>query len=144
MSNGIYPPDYLDAVGLTRVLIPDVETDDGTTSGDYVLSDAALEGILSISGNNPKRAAAYALNAIASDQALLIKKVRTDDLSTDGPAVADALRKQAQVLFTQADEEDARLLDESSQIVYPEDGIFWAEGAPIPLYARVVGIDSCR
>lgn len=144
MSNGAFPVEYDTPVGLVRLLIPDTATDDGTAGGDYVFSDLAIEGFLSISGDNPKRAAAYALNAIASDQALLIKKIRTDDLQTDGPAVADSLRKQAQVLFTQADEADAGLLDESGVIVYPTNDSCWPEGTAIPVYGRVVGIARCR
>lgn len=46
-------------------------------------------------------AAASALDAIASSQALIQKRLNILDLKTDGPAVADALRKHAVSLRSQ-------------------------------------------
>lgn len=54
-------------------------------------------------------AAADALDAIATSEALTSKKIRTQDLSTDGPAVAAELRKQAAGLRARADDEDPDL-----------------------------------
>jgi hypothetical protein len=54
-----------------------------------------------------RRAAADALDTIATSEVLVSKVIRTQDLSTDGAKVADALRKQAQVLRQQADAADA-------------------------------------
>lgn len=55
------------------------------------------------------RAAADALEAVAVSEVLVAKKIRTQDLSTDGPAVAEALRKQALTLRARADDEDPDL-----------------------------------
>lgn len=52
------------------------------------------------------RAAADALDAIATSEALTSKVIRTQDLSTDGAKVADSLRKQAEGLRRRADDED--------------------------------------
>ncbi|QLQ16139.1 MAG: hypothetical protein HZY73_11295 [Micropruina sp.] len=46
-------------------------------------------------------AAADALDQIASSEALLSKKITTQDLSTDGPAVAKSLREHAAALRRQ-------------------------------------------
>lgn len=48
-------------------------------------------------------AAAQALDTIATSEALISKKIRTQDLSTDGPAVAAELRARADELRNQAD-----------------------------------------
>lgn len=53
------------------------------------------------------RASADVLEAIAISEVLIAKKIRTQDLSTDGPAVAEALRKLALGMRQRADDEDA-------------------------------------
>lgn len=62
-------------------------------------------------------AAADALEAIATSESLISKKIRTQDLSTDGPAVAADLRKHAASLRQRADEE-AEALDAGVFEVY--------------------------
>lgn len=49
-------------------------------------------------GATYRLAAAMALDAMASSQALLLKKINLLDLKTDGPAVAKALREHAAAL----------------------------------------------
>lgn len=100
------------ARGQLRLLIADT----GTTS---ILTDDEVDGFLALHGvTNPtdpgaslvavKRAAADALDAIASSEALVSKKVRTQaGVSTDGPAVAAALRAHASQLRAQADTAEA-------------------------------------
>jgi hypothetical protein len=48
-----------------------------------------------------------ALVTIATSEVLVSKKIRTQDLSTDGPAVADSLLKLAATYKAEADDEDA-------------------------------------
>ncbi|RAX50865.1 hypothetical protein DQ353_00230 [Arthrobacter sp. AQ5-05] len=102
--------DYTTPVGQTRLLIADL--------GDPpLMSDPVLEGYLSLHDydGTPEsitrpgiwRAAADALDAIATSEVLTSKKIRTQDLSTDGPAVAAELRKQAATLRGKADQADA-------------------------------------
>lgn len=55
--------------------------------------------------NGPLRAAAQALDTIASNEVLLSKKISSQDLSTDGPAVAAELRARAAALRKQADDQ---------------------------------------
>lgn len=102
---------YSFADGQLRLLIADV---DETAP---VLSDEQVKAFLTMHGldadeavtNVPalKRAAADALDAIASSEALVSKKIRTQHgISTDGPAVAAALRAHAALLRGQAQDED--------------------------------------
>lgn len=82
-------------VGMVRLLISDVNF------ADPLFSDADLLAVLAVEGGNVKLAAATALDVIATSEALVSKKISTQDLSTDGPAVAAALRAQAKALRDQ-------------------------------------------
>ena len=92
--------DYATASGQVRLLIND--TDDAVP----VFSDEEINAFLALEGDSVKRAAAQALDTIADDEALTSKVIRTQDLSTDGAKVADALRKRAAGLRSQAAEDD--------------------------------------
>ncbi|MFC6080922.1 hypothetical protein [Sphaerisporangium aureirubrum] len=91
------PIDYTTPVGKVRLLIPD--TDPVT----QLLSDPQIEGFLAIEGGDVKRAVAQALDAIASSEAMISKKLTIDGRSTDGPAVAAELRARAAELRRQVD-----------------------------------------
>ncbi|UXN31007.1 hypothetical protein [Glutamicibacter sp. M10] len=97
--------DYETPIKHVRVLIADMAT-------PPLLDDQTLQTYLELQGWADgarwavKRAAADALEAIAVSEVLVSKKIRTQDLSTDGPAVAEALRKLAAGLRDQADNED--------------------------------------
>jgi hypothetical protein len=112
MSNvGNTPPDYTVPLGQVRALIGDFESVPLTPpvlgQGEYMwFSDEAIQGFLNVYGDNPRRAAAQALRVIASSQALLLKKWSADDLSVDGPAISEALRKLAAELDAQVDKEN--------------------------------------
>lgn len=80
-----------------RLLISD------TDASTRFFSTAELALFLAMNSNSPRRAAAQALDTMAANEAMVSKKIRTKDLQTDGPAVADALRKQAAELRRQAD-----------------------------------------
>jgi hypothetical protein len=109
---GNFPPDYTVPLGQVRALIGDFEAvplvPNIPGQGDYLwFGDDALQGILNVYLDNPRRAAAQALRTIASSQSLLLKKFSTDDLSVDGPAISEALRKLAIELDKQAADIDA-------------------------------------
>ena len=76
-----------------------------------LLTDNEVDALLGLEGGNVHRAAAQALvsnaSTCASSGALLSKKITSQDLATDGPAVADALRAQAAALRKRADELEA-------------------------------------
>lgn len=82
-------------VGMVRLLIADVDPD------NPLFQDAQIEGFLGLAGSL-KRAAADALDAIARSEVLISKKITTQDLATDGPAVARELRESAKALRDQA------------------------------------------
>lgn len=89
-------------LGLVRLLIADLN------HADPLFSDADLLAVLATESGNVKLAAATALEIIARSEVLISKKITTQDLSTDGPAVAAELRAQAKSLRDQVakDRED--------------------------------------
>lgn len=72
-----------------------------------LLTDEQLAVYLDLNGSNVRRAAADALEAIAVSETLVSKKIRTQDLATDGPAVSAELRALAARLRARADEVEA-------------------------------------
>ena len=89
---------------MVRLLIDD-------TSLDPVFTDPEIAAFLNLNGGSELRAAAQALLMIAGSEARLAKKITSQDLQTDGPAVAAELRAQAQALRAQADADDAASVD---------------------------------
>ena len=85
-------------IGMVRLLITD------TNESDPLLSDAQITSLLTLEGDNVRLAAAQALDIIATSEVLVSKKIRTQDLQTDGPAVAKELRERAEALRAQADD----------------------------------------
>lgn len=113
----ISPPDYSSPVGLVRALIPDVEQVDWEADGNasYLFTDSHLAGLLSLNGGLPpdgykswniKRAAADAVDALATSEALISKVIKTEDLQTDGAKLANALVQRAVQLRRSADDEE--------------------------------------
>lgn len=92
--------DYTTPAAQVRLLINDTTT-------EPVFSDAEIDVFLKLETNSVKRAAAQALDTIADDEVLTAKVIRDHQLSTDGAAVADALRKRAATLRVQADVEQS-------------------------------------
>jgi len=85
--------------GKVRLLIPD------RLATQYMFEDDEIDWFLTAESSVVKQAAALALETMASDEAYVQKAIKLMDLSTNGPAVADALLKRAAMLRTQADEE---------------------------------------
>lgn len=94
--------DFTSTTGQVRLLISDVDEQ------NQILTDDMIDGFLALAGS-PRRAAADALDAIATSEALIGKVIRSQDLSTDGAKVAEALRGHARQLRAQADAEDDAL-----------------------------------
>lgn len=95
--------DYASPAGMVRLNITD--TADAPT--DRLFTDEQLTAFLTQAGENINRASAKALLVIAASEVLLGKKIRTQDLSTDGPAVSAELRALAAQLIAEADAADA-------------------------------------
>lgn len=68
----------------------------GDPAGDgALLSDEQITALIDDNDGHPRLAAAAALEAIAASEVLVSKKIRTQDLATDGPAVSAELRALA-------------------------------------------------
>jgi hypothetical protein len=110
-NTGVAPVNLTSDVGKVRVLIGDTDpVDVSAGSGTYLFfSDAEITAILGMYDNNPKLAAARALETIAGSQALLLKSWSSDDLTVRGDAIARELReiaKQLRMEATSADSSD--------------------------------------
>jgi hypothetical protein len=86
-------------IGKVRLLIPD------RVEADAIFTDEDLAVLLTVE-TGVKRAAAQALEIIASDQALLLKVQTTGQLKNDGKALAEALLARAKTLRGQASDDD--------------------------------------
>ena len=99
--------------------VPFVRTLIADDTNPYLFTTEQL-GEFVIRAGSALLGAAMALDVIASSEALLSKKITTQDLSTDGPAVADSLRKHAAALRAQDAAERAETTrDDVGLIVIP-------------------------
>ena len=113
------------AISEVRVLIPDLDT------SNQIFTDAEITRFLSVAKNSDLRAAAFAVDAVATNEALILKKLTTDDFHVDGPAAADALRKHAAALRAEADRQDG--IDESGfDLVFALSPFCTPEATPTP------------
>ena len=86
-------------LGKVRLLIPDTRT------ATPIFQDDEIEAFM-VMEHGLKRAAALALETVASDEAYVLKVVSLLDLSTNGAQTADALMKRAAQLRKQADQDE--------------------------------------
>lgn len=112
-------------VGRVRLLTADLD------EAEFILTDGMINAYLSMNDGNQYRAAADALDAMATTESLLSKAIRTQDVATDGPKVAADLRKRAATLRAKADAEDAAAADGSYFEIIP-NGSYKPEGAEWP------------
>lgn len=63
-----------------------------------LVDEQTVLDLLTLNGQDERLAAAQALEMVATSEVLVARKIRTQDLQTDGPAVAAALRSQAAAL----------------------------------------------
>lgn len=102
---------YTQALGQVRLLISDVDEAHLVLDDDMITGFLARYGVVGTGPVTPRgpinRAAADALDAIATSETLTLKYIRTGDgLTTDGSKVGDSIRKQAASLRAQADRDD--------------------------------------
>lgn len=109
--------DLSSGLARVRLLIRD------TVEATPIFQDEELNAFLSVEGDSIKRAAALALETMASNEAYVQKVIHIQDLKTDGAKTADSLLKRAAQLRAQALDDEAR----------EEDGAFdWAEMVTSP------------
>ncbi len=104
-------------LGRVRLVIGD------TDSQNISFQDAEVQAYLDLTQANVYRAAAMALDTMATNQAMILKVMTLLDLHTDGAVVAKALRDHATQLREQAnisDAADGSLFDYAEQV----DNIF--------------------
>lgn len=92
-------------VDTVRLLISDL----AAVEADRTFTDSDLLVFLTLEGDSVKLAAAQALDAIASNESLVSRRIKTLDLQTDGPAVAKDLREHAARLRQQVVDDAAAL-----------------------------------
>lgn len=85
-----------------RLLISDTGGDSGS---DYIFNDNEIDTFLEME-LVLYRAAATALRTLAANEALVQKRIKFLELTTDGPAVAKELRATATDFETRADASD--------------------------------------
>lgn len=115
-----YSYDLNTDVGKVRLLIPDSQSD------AFLFEDSEIEAFLALE-TGVKRAAALALETVASNEAMVLKVIRLLDVQTDGAKVADALLKRAARLREQADADDLAMdgsFDIAEMVV---DAFTWRE-----------------
>ena len=83
--------------GKVRLLITD------TDAANVIFQDDEIDAFLGMMGSNVLRAAAMALLAIASKEALLLKVIKLLELQTDGARLANSLRALAKEYQEKAD-----------------------------------------
>ena len=102
------------SAGRVRLLATDTDSDNA------IFRDDEIDAFLALEDDSVKRAAATALDQIASSEALIQKRIKLLDLQTDGPAVAKALREHAAALRQQADDEEITgAFDYAEMVVNP-------------------------
>jgi hypothetical protein len=114
----IYPINYTNPIGKVRKYIPDTvplpDPADPTGPTSFIFSDEELQSFLDdetqgleVKVYHIRRAAAWAMIALANNENLILKKIVTQDQQTDGPAVAKALVASAAQLFERANADQA-------------------------------------
>lgn len=95
-----YTYDLSDDIGKVRVLIPD------RVESEALFTDEEITAILSMEVGL-KRAVALCLETLASDNALVLKVIKVQNIQTDGASVARALLARAAQLRSQADNDES-------------------------------------
>lgn len=98
-----YTYDLNTDTGIMRLVIPDRVN---TADEPAIFSDEELAVYQAIE-DGLKRACAAAIETIATDQALVLKVMRVQNISTDGAKLAAELRARAAQLRSQAAADDA-------------------------------------
>jgi hypothetical protein len=100
-GGNVFTLDYSTDVGKVRALIGDTDV------SLPFLQDEDITVFLDLEASSLYGAASVALLTMATKHTVILKKIDTLDLKTDGPAVAESLRKLANDMREKADDEPA-------------------------------------
>lgn len=114
--NWSYDPVVGSARDQVRLLIGDTDTEE---PGNWIFADEEIDAFLAMEASVVKLAAAQALDTMASSEAMILKKIRILDLTTDGPAVAKELRERSAMLREQYYDGDDQLPDTAELVLDP-------------------------
>lgn len=92
--------DVSTGAGKVRLMATDTDT------SNQLFTDAEIDAFLTLESSNLKKAAALALETIASQEALILKVLKTADVTTDGAKLSAELRARAKGLRESADSDD--------------------------------------
>lgn len=104
-----------EAKATIRLLIPDTDIE------ERLFQDLDLQRLYVLEDGDVRRTAAAALEIAASNEAMVSKVIRTQDLATDGVKVAAELRARAALLRAQADDADLAAMDDAGFAVVDFD-----------------------
>lgn len=111
----VFTYDLSTLIGKTRLRCQD------TSEDNPIFSDAEISEFISFQGSNILRAAADALDVIASNQAYVLKVITNNGLQTDGASTAAALRAGAKALRAQAGNNEGTTHTGIGIIINPND-----------------------
>lgn len=114
-------------IGMVRMLIPDRDEQSA------LFQDEEIQAFLELNGSSVKRAAAEALEVIASDTAMVLKVISILDLTTNGAQTSAELRARAATLRESADQAEAgeeALFDwaETAETAFQQRERIWKQG----------------
>jgi hypothetical protein len=129
----VFPPNPTTPVGLVRFLVSDTQqlAYDPGQPARYIFPDEQYQAYITLAGEGRyKAAAANALRAMAAQEAIIGKVIRTEDLQVDGAKLADSLRLLARELDGQqkSEDDDAAVAEFGFEVVsypYPYHNMEW-------------------
>lgn len=121
------PIDYTTKNGQVRAIIPDIDEQNLIFQTAPPAETDLINVYLTIEKDNVKRAAAMAIEAIARDEALLLKVIRMGIYEADGAKLANTLLDSARALRQQADADDLRDEEDAGFDIAEQIGTHWQE-----------------
>lgn len=100
-------------------LVPAVRAIVGDDTDPYLFTDEQIEAVLTATEGSVMLSSAILIERIATDEALLYRHVRTDDLTVNGVPGAKLLFDRAKQLREQDGIDTGASVDESFDVVYP-------------------------
>lgn len=102
--------DYTSPIGQVRLLIPDTSLlenpRDLRADKTYLFSDDQISAFLAINNGNIKLAAADAIDVVGTDEAMQMLVISTDDKTTDGAKLLNAMLNRGKQLRAQAKQDE--------------------------------------